>query len=186
MKQTYTSAATSMNATKLPKVYGKLPPLPHNSLLFDYGCGRYTDHIRAALPGVIYLPYDPYNQADEENCRSAYYLLNAAHIRMPVTVVCSNVLNVIDSDDTVRGIAGSIIWAVMKTGGTGYVTVYEGNRSGTGRQTGPDQYQRNQRLRDYLPFFQTDATLHYYGRTYRPAVTIERGMIIVRCEEVHT
>lgn len=184
MKQAYTSAATSMNATKLPKVYGKLPPLPRHTLLFDYGCGKYTDHIRAALPDVVYCPYDPYNQPPEVNSASVYYLLCAAHIRMPVTVVCSNVLNVIDSDEVVHDIAFRILSAVVKTGGTAYVTVYEGNRSGTGRQTGPDQYQRNQPLRDYLPYFQTEHVYHYYGRVYRPAAAVERGMIVVRCEEV--
>lgn len=184
MAQTYTSARTSMNARKLPKVYGKLPPLPRHSFLFDYGCGKYTDHIRSALPGVVYCPYDPFNQPADVNARSLYYVRTAAHIRMPVTVVCSNVLNVIDDDDTLRDIAATIAWIVVRSGGTGYVTVYAGDRSGTGRQTGPDQYQRNEPLQAYLHLFQFPDVYHYYDKVYRCAAAIERGMIVVRCEEV--
>ena len=183
MAQTYTSARTSMNAQKLPKVYGKIPVPARNSLLFDYGCGKYTDHIRAALPGVVYCPYDPFNQPDDVNARSLYYVRTAAHIRMPVTVVCSNVLNVIDDVDTLRGIAATIVSLVVRSGGIGYVTVYTGDRSGVGRQTGPDQYQRNEPLQAYLPLFQFPDTYHYYGKTYRGTAAIERGMIVVRCEE---
>lgn len=184
MAQTYTSARTSMNAHKLPKVYSSIPAPARHSLLFDYGSGKFTDHIRDAFPGVVYLPYDPYNQPDDVNATSLTYLANAMHTRFPVTVVCSNVLNVIDDDAEVAAIAARIVVAVVRTGGTGYVTVYAGDRSGKGRQTGPDQYQRNEPLEAYLPLFQFPDVLHWYGKTYRGAATIERGMIVVRCEEV--
>lgn len=184
MSQTYTSARTSMNAHKLPRVYGKIQAPPRHSLLFDYGCGKYTDHIRDAFPGVVYCPYDPYNQPDDVNAASLTYLFNAMHCRYPVTVVCSNVLNVIDDDVEIGKIAARIVVAVVRSGGIGYVTVYEGNRSGIGRQTGPDQYQRNQPLADYLPLFCFKDTYEYYGKTYRAASTIERGMIVIKCEEV--
>ena len=164
MAQNFTSARTSTNAHKLPAVFGKITPR-RNSLLFDYGCGKYTDHIRAALPGVLYLPYDPYNQPDDVNRLSINYVLNAMHARFPVTVVCSNVLNVIDDDATVQKIARHITEIVSTTGGAGYITVYEGDRSGTGRQTGPDQYQRNDPLRAYLRFF--------------PGATVRNNMIII-------
>jgi len=169
MKQKYTSAATSVNAAKLPKVFRKLPPLPRHSLLFDYGCGRFTDHIAAAVPGVMYCPYDPFNQPADVNARSLYYVRIAMHIHYPVTVVCSNVLNVIDSDDEVQDIAATIRQIIDASGGTAYVTAYAGNRSGIGQQTGPDQYQRNAPLRDYLRFF--------------PGAAIENGVIVVRSGE---
>jgi len=184
MSQTFTSARTSTNATRLPKVYGKLPALPRHSLLFDYGCGKYTDHIRAAVQGVIYCPYDPFNQPDDVNAASLTYLANAMHCRYPVTVVCSNVLNVIDSDAEIRDIAARIKYAVIKTGGAAYITVYAGDRSGVGRRTGRDQWQRNEPLQAYLPLFEGHSTLLHYGKKYRTTAAIERGMIVVRCEEV--
>ena len=152
-EQRRTSAATSINSKKLPAVYGKFD-FPAGSVVLDYGCGRYTDHIRAALPGVDYLPVDPYNQPDAVNSNSLarLYLLTLLN-RCPVTVVCSNVLNVVDSDDTVRAIVNKLLSIAADTRGRAIFTVYEGDRSGAGRETGPDAWQRNEKLRDYLRFF---------------------------------
>lgn len=165
MAQTLTSANTSINSTKLPAVYGKANLTA--SLVMDYGCGRYTDHIRKHVNDLhkTYLPFDPYNQPEERNAVTASLVINAMYARFPVDVICSNVLNVIDDEDTVRKVARQVEEIVTCSGGTGYVTVYEGDRSGTGRQTGADQYQRNETLRSYLRFFRN--------------ATIRNGMIIV-------
>lgn len=181
MKQTFTSAATSVNAARLPAVYRKISPAPR-SLLFDYGAGRFTDHIRAHLGNVVYLPYDPYNLPEAVNCYAASVVANAMHFHAPVTVVCSNVLNVIDSDDECRKIAGHIADIVCQTGGAGYVTVYEGNRSGVGRQTGPDQYQRNAPLRAYLSLFPLRRLDMADGTVIVTRAEIKRGMIVVTAE----
>ena len=159
--QTFTSSATSINRTKLPAVYNRATLSA--PLVFDYGCGKYTDHIRDHVNRLhkAYLPYDPYNQPDERNKVSVTIVLNAmyAKIPMPVDVICSNVLNVIDSEAEISRICHHIEEIATTTGGTGYVTVYEGDRSCNGRQTGKDQYQRNAPLRDYLRFFH-NATIH--------------------------
>ena len=164
--QTLTSAATSINRSKLPAVYGKT--CFSASVVLDYGCGKFTDHIRDCLrrQGCILLPFDPYNQPVHVNLISMNYIDRCKKEHVPVDVVCSNVLNVIDDDETVRHIARNIEDVVSTTGGIGYVTVYEGDRSGIGRQTGRDQYQRNAPLRDYLRFFRR--------------ATISQGMIIVK------
>lgn len=164
MAQRFTSAGTSINARRLPAVYKRIP-IRAGGTLFDLGCGKYTDHIRAAFPGIEYLPYDPYNQTDDVNIQSLSELICAIHSERPVDVVCSNVLNVIDDDAELWNTAGWIQNIVQASRGKGYVTVYEGDRSGTGRQTGPDQYQRNEPLRNYLRFF--------------PGAVIKRGMIVI-------
>lgn len=165
MAQTFTSKTTSINKDKLPAVYGKASF--RSRMIMDYGCGRYTEHIRSHLNdlGKAYLPYDPYNQPEDRNAATATIVCNAMAKHVPVDVICSNVLNVIDDLDTVRKIARHIEEIVTKSGGTGYVTVYEGNRSGAGRQTGPDQYQRNEPLRNYLSFFRN--------------ATVKNGMIVI-------
>lgn len=165
MAQTFTSAATSINSTRLPAVYSKAPLSA--PFVLDYGCGKYTDHIRTALhkDGRELFPYDPFNQPEEVNSRSIEAVKVSASHRVPVDVVCSNVLNVIDDDATVHQVAKDIERIVRSTGGTGFVTVYEGNRSGIGRRTGADQYQRNEPLRSYL---------HYFSNA-----TIKSGMIVV-------
>lgn len=166
--QAFTSARTSVNRSKLPAVYSKAS-FP-SSIVFDYGCGKYTDHIRSHVNALhkVYLPYDPYNQSVDRNKASVAIVLNAmyAPIPMPVDVVCSNVLNVIDSDGEVSRICHYIEEIVTATGGTAFVTVYEGDRSCVGRQTGRDSFQRNAPLSDYLRFF------HH--------ATIRNNMIIIK------
>lgn len=161
--QQFTSKATSINNTKLPTVYRKASF--GSRLIFDYGCGKYIDHIRQYLLGKhVYLPYDPYNQPEDYNKASRFILSVASASKDPVDVVCSNVLNVIDDLDTIQSIADDI-QSIIATGGTAFITVYEGNRSGIGKQTGKDQYQRNEPLRNYLRFFRN--------------ATIKNGMIVV-------
>ena len=169
MAQTFTSAATSINSTKLPRVYRHVKPAP-GSVVLDYGCGRYTDHIRSALPeDVKYLPWDPYNQPGHVNKATAMLLWRYVNAGRPLTVVCSNVLNVIDDENTVASIADDLATVAIRSGGTVYVTVYEGDGSGVGRQTGPDQWQRNEKLRSYLRYFPESARIRsgmivYEGR----------------------
>jgi len=164
--QTFTSSATSINRSKLPAVYRKAN-LRHG-MVMDYGCGKYIDHIRDHVFSLhkAYFPYDPYNLTDDENAATATLVCNAMYLHIPVDVVCSNVLNVIDNDDTVRQVARHLEEITSATGGTAYVTVYEGDRSGIGRQTGKDSFQRNAPLRDYVRFFSIP-------------VTVRNGMIIV-------
>lgn len=146
--QKYTSKGTSINSTRLPSVYRKMNLVP-NTYVFDFGCGRYTDHIRQYLKEneLLYLPYDPYNQTDEVNKSSIRTLL----MNGCSAIVCSNVLNVIDDDATVASIVKDICFFV-NLGAVAYLTVYEGDRTGIGRQTGKDQYQRNQKLSTYLQY----------------------------------
>ena len=163
--QTYTSKATSINQKKLPAVYGKA--ILSAPLVMDYGCGKFTDHIKEHVNRQhrTYLPFDPYNQPDDRNAATATIVCHAMSRHLPVDVICSNVLNVIDDLDTIQEIADHIETIATISGGTGYVTVYEGNRSGIGKQTGPDQYQRNEPLRAYLKYFSN--------------ATIKNGMIVV-------
>lgn len=156
--QTITSASTSVNSTKLPAVYRKANLSA--SLVFDYGCGKYTDHIEEHVKSLrkTYLPYDPYNQPDDVNRFSVTLVINAMHVHFPVDIICSNVLNVIDSEAEISRICHHLEEIATTTGGTAFVTVYEGDRSCVGRQTGKDSYQRNAPLRDYLRFFHNATT----------------------------
>ena len=170
MAQTYTSKATSINRSKLPAVYNKA--IFSAPFVFDYGCGKYTDHIRQHLNGQgrELFPYDPYNQPKEINDESLQRMNLCSLTNIPVDVVCSNVLNVIDSEYEIETIAQNIMNIVTITNGFGFVTVYEGDRSGIGRATGTDQYQRNEPLKSYLKYFSGNP---------KARVTIKKGMIFI-------
>lgn len=163
--QSYTSRATSINRTKLPAVYGKVEHF--TPYVLDYGCGKYVNHIAEHLraDGSTLVPYDPYNQPTAVNLDAFEHIRTHMRKHVPLDVVCSNVLNVIDSDGEVSRICNDIEKIATVTGGHAFVTVYEGDRSGVGRQTGHDQYQRNEPLRDYLRFFHN--------------ATVKHGMIVV-------
>jgi len=172
MAQSYTSSATSVNRSKLPAIYRKACKhfTASSPFIMDYGCGKYLDHIHEFLKGYgkVLYPYDPYNQPESVNNHTRSFLDWAVDKGYEVDVVCSNVLNVIDSDYEVEVIARNVRNIVRTTGGTAFITVYEGDRSGIGRVTGKDQYQRNEPLRNYLRFF--------------PTGKIEHGMIVIRKE----
>lgn len=132
LKQQYTSADTSINSAKLPRVYSVARDIMTGSVI-DYGCGKYFDLY--GLPGNFY-GYDPFNRDLPE-------LLN----RHYDTAVCSNVLNVIKEDAVRR----DLLQTLQSIADTVIITVYEGNRSGVGKPTKKDCYQLNRRLCDYIP-----------------------------------
>ena len=86
-----------------------------------------------------------------------------------VDVVCSNVLNVIDDDDTIRKICQRIEYIAEKSGGRGFVTVYEGDKTGIGRRSGFDQYQRHEKLTEYIKYFKN-------ARVYNGMIVIGEGV----------
>lgn len=145
--QKFTSANTSINKTRLPKIYNLLDNIS-NCVVVDYGCGRYTDHIKewAKDRNIQWYGYDKYNQSPETNDVSISKLNEADY------VVCSNVLNVIAEDDILL----NIIRECSNNTGKAFFTVYDGDKTGIGRQTGKDQYQRNQKVKWYLDFIRAN------------------------------
>lgn len=143
MKQTRTSAGTSINSKRLPAIYGK--HILFRGTVIDFGCGRYTEHIKASMPTWCeWYGYDPYNQPAEVNAK--------AEAQQADIIVCSNVLNVIDSDDAIMD---ALQWmhAHVKPTGAVYITVYAGDGSRVGKPTqGGKSWQRNEKLRHYRNF----------------------------------
>lgn len=161
--QKATSKSTSINKDKLPAIYGKLDKLvAPDTYILDYGCGRFTGHLHAwaAAHDCILLPYDPFNQDDSTNTESWETALAVSAEGGRLIAICSNVLNVIDDDDAME----TVLQNISRLSCPAYFTVYEGDKTGVGRYTGPDSYQRNDVLKDYLPatrkHFSTCSTKH--------------------------
>ena len=144
MAQNFSSKGTSINKTKLPSIYRKLGSKIQGKRVLDYGCGRYVDHIEKYLESMHCYPffYDPYNRPEEEN----YKWIRECGYQNDDVAICSNVLNVIDDEKTITGIIHVLGFFAKES----YITVYEGDKTGNGRQTGPDQYQRNEKASAYL------------------------------------
>lgn len=143
-KQRFTSAETSINSKKLPRGY-KYAGIPAGAVVVDYGCGRHVQHLNdeAARRGWTWYGYDPFNRSETEN-RPAVDVIGAGNADY---VLCCNVLNVIDDDGAVNDVIRAAVSACKVAA---VFTVYEGNRTGTGKQTGRDSWQRNERLAAYV------------------------------------
>lgn len=150
MTQTYTSANTSINSKKLPAIYNKIDFKKAwedgNHIIADYGCGKFNnakDFVEDT--GFKWLGYDKFNRSEEENQR----FMDSIHFYTPDAMICSNVLNVIDSEEEIQRIADFIRHNSIYY----FVTVYEGNRGGKGRVTKNDCYQRHEIIKEYLKYF---------------------------------
>ena len=148
-EQKFTSADTSINEVKLPAIYNR-NLIPSESIVLDYGCGKYVEHIEKhcnAL-GIEYHYYDKFNQPETSNKEQLSIVEEKRALGHRVFAVCSNVLNVIQEDEIIL----SILEDMRELATDLRLTVYEGNKSGQGRVTKKDCYQRMQCLREYIPY----------------------------------
>lgn len=149
MIQEFSSKNTSINKSRLPHVFSfmiKNHFLSQNAVIFDIGAGKYGNTKNAVeMLGVTYLPYDKYNIDKNTNDKTLSILKdNKADIS-----VISNVLNVIKEVEIQKDI---ILLAInnTKTNGKVLIKVYEGDKSGKGRETKKDCWQENKVLSEYL------------------------------------
>lgn len=146
-KQTLSSAATSIN-DRLPAIIGLMNRRGVDwtgADVLDYGCGRFPGHVvKYAMDhgarGV--KSYDKYNGVNRLTGRPAL----AASI-----VLLSNVLNVINSAAARASVLRDCYRSLYATPGAAvYVTVYEGDGTGVGKQTGSDSWQENRKTSAYV------------------------------------
>ncbi len=157
LKQEFTSKKTSINTTKLPAIYSKLDlEKLRGKKIFDYGAGKpeTCQIIRNELwkYRIEHISYDKYNLPKEVNRRNLASALTAD------VFVCSNVLNVIKEDDIIQDIIETIAYKSLKNVNRiehkpFFFTIYDGDKSGVGKQSQDDCWQRNQKLQSYLEDF---------------------------------
>lgn len=151
LEQEITSAVTSINATKLPALFKKVKWLS-GTRNADIGAGRFTNVSEfLSKEGVENFRFDPFNMLMEENLATIKHI----HGGQCHTATVTNTLNVIQCP-----IARSTIILrahdALKPGGTLFVQIHEGDKSGLGRISQkakdgrPLAWQENRRTRDYL------------------------------------
>ncbi len=140
-KQEFKSAGTSINSKKVPAVFSRVEWRAGTKNL-DWGGGKYDTACEFMEKiGCQNVIYDPFNRTPEEN--------EAALAGAPYdTVTISNVLNVVKEKGTRVEIVKEAL-RYLKEGGIMYVTVYEGDGGGVGRETKKGCWQCNKRLREY-------------------------------------
>lgn len=148
MKQEFTSANTSINKNKIPALFtmSKVTFEP-DTVNFDIGGGRYdtaTDYLRGLC--VRNLVWDKYNRAEKWNKNVINELVMCGGAD---TVTISNVLNVIKEQE-IRHELLEMAYAFSKPTAAIYITVYEGDKTGIGKQTKTDCYQLNRKTAGYI------------------------------------
>ena len=163
---------TSINSKKLPQIYTKARKahlIKAGDVVLDYGCGKHTEHLQKYLEniGAFFNGYDKYNQPSAINNHSLMYGMNTGY----ECVLCNNVLNVIDGYTEMERV---IVKCVSMAKRCAVFTVYEGDKTGIGKQTKKDCYQRNAKRQWYYEEIQKALIGEEYKRVYT-----KYGMIVV-------
>lgn len=152
--QRYTSANTSISG-KVNRIYKFMVEngFPKGTTILDFGCGKYDNNKEfAEANGFEWYGYDPYNRTDEYNLRTT----DRFDEEYPDVIVCSNVLNVIDSDEAIDELLVSLtpLYPEKEKKVKYFFTIFEGEGNGIGRVTKSDCWQRNEPTNLYLPKLQ--------------------------------
>lgn len=144
MAQTRSSANTSVNSVKLPSAFTHFTPYGH---IMDYGCGKFYNNTKKYCDEycLSYHPFDVFNCPNSENEKTIAFGENHGFNK----IYCCNVLNVIDDVETIMNIIKRMYTYLVITG-TIYIQIYEGDKTGVGRETKYDCYQRNAKTVDYI------------------------------------
>lgn len=176
LTQEFTGKKTSINTTKLPAIYSKLNlEKLRGKTIFDFGAGKpeTCQIIRNELwkYRIDYIPYDKYNLPEELNRQNLASALTAD------IFICSNVLNVIKEDDIIQSIIETIAYKSLRSNTQFnhkpfFFTIYDGDKSGIGKQSQDDCWQRNQKLQSYLDDFNWG---FMYPVKYKSVITNNAG-----------
>lgn len=148
--QKYKSASTSINKNKLPATFGKLDVMgviQPGMVIADVGGGKFDNAVEwARSKGAELFVIDPYNRDYQHNADALKSVRNNADV-----VTINNVLNVIlEPHQRLKVLMRA--YRLLKNDGTCYILVYEGDKTGIGKETqGSKSWQNNSPLKDYLP-----------------------------------
>lgn len=143
MVQEYTSAATSINCSKVPAVFKKIW-WSANLINLDIGGGKFdtaTNYLDSL--GVRNLIYDPYNRSEAHNKQILAFLAEYGKVD---SATLSNVLNVIKEPEVRR----ELLLFAQKHARKVFITVYAGNDSGISKASKTGCWQENRKLTDYV------------------------------------
>jgi len=147
-EQEITSAATSINVAKLPAAYNKLKKagiFTKGMKMVDIGGGKFDNAVDMLKgEGVDLKVYDPFNRTAQHNKTVA----QAVQGGQVDAAISNNVLNVIKEKENQLLVVEQAFDAV-KGNGKAYFSVYEGSKSGVGKETKAG-FQHNKKTADYV------------------------------------
>lgn len=150
-EQDIPSAATSINASKLPETFKRVE-FKSGTINADIGGGRFDNATEAlASRGVENVIYDPFNRSIEWNKNSASRISGGK----ADTATVNSVLNVIKEPKNRERVIMQAADAVKKDG-KAYFLIYEGDASGNSRITKQKDgvalsWQEHRKAETYIP-----------------------------------
>jgi hypothetical protein len=147
LTQEFPSAATSINAGKLPATFARLQAGP-GDVIADIGGGRFDNAVAwAAERGAQLHVVDPFNRTVAQNKAAIAAVANGKSS----IATANNVLNVIKEPANRERVILQA-YDALRPGGKAHFLIYEGNGSGKGSATqGGKSWQNNRRAAAYLP-----------------------------------
>ena len=147
-EQEITSAATSINVAKLPAAYNKLKKagiFTKGMKMVDIGGGKFDNAVdMLKKEGVDLKVYDPFNRSAQHN-KDVAQAVQGGQVDASIS---NNVLNVIKEKENQLLVVEQAFDAV-KGNGKAYFSVYEGSKSGVGKETKAG-FQHNKKTADYV------------------------------------
>ena len=141
-KQQYTSEKTSLK--HVPALIQSIS-FKAGTINLDFGGGKYDLASEYLLTQqVVNLVYDPFNRSDLHNDS----VLNVLQRHKAYSATVANVLNVIKEDSVILE-ALLQVKSLVRYGGGIYISIYEGNKTGVGKET-TKGWQRNEKAKAYL------------------------------------
>ena len=149
LEQEHPSAATSINANRLPTT-AKAMDLKPGTVNADIGGGRFENFKKfLESHGITSHIIDPFNRKPDYNQKS----IDAVRGGQADTATVNNVLNVIKEAENRQRVIAQAADAI-KPGGTAYFKIHEGDRDGNSRQTrsneGDTSWQEHRKADTYI------------------------------------
>lgn len=115
-------------------------------LILDYGCGKglSKEFCEKTYNNCQVFLYDPFHGFDETNA-----FLKGCTKSDKNIITCNNVLNVLQND-TLKSVIADITSYAINYSFDIIFKIYEGDRSGIGRISKKDCYQRNEKTENYI------------------------------------
>lgn len=158
MQQKYTSKNTSINSSKLPASTKYIPWEKYRGQnVLDYGGGKFDnlkEYLKKQYDINLYI-YDKYNRSPQENEKALSQTYNL--------IVCNNVLNTIMEDEIIHEVIHNINNALNEYGMACFY-IYECDKSGVGKETKKDCWQRNEVTEAYIRFLQDFKNVSIKGK----------------------